>query len=348
MGRLRANRRGTAGWLIGVACILGASAPVASGAVIGFDDQPSLTVLGEQYAAGGVHIGPSPFAGQAGTLVAVSKPALARSGPNVAALNYDAGSDFSSSWLRFDKPQSKVSFFACRSGGPGDPPQPNVNVDAYDAAGTQIDNQQGIQCTLNGPLVPIIVQKPGITFIHVAGTGGAAPPAAGWAIDDLEYETDPPPYVPPATPPPSSPPASSLAITAVGTALPVVAGRVALLSAALAGQPQRLDWDVTGDGKPDVSCPGNQTTLTFRAPARAASGARASAFTGAVTVQAFDAAGASTSFAQKFAVTPAPASRADSALERVKAAFEKTPAVYACGLAKDSASTKVEIGRAHV
>jgi RTX calcium-binding nonapeptide repeat (4 copies)/Thrombospondin type 3 repeat len=169
----------------------------ANGVVINFDDQASTTVLDEQYAAVGVHFGPSPFAGQSGKLIAVARPAQARSGANVAAFAYDAGSDFSSSWLHFDKQQRRVSFYACRTGGAGDPAQPNVNVDAYDAAGALIDNQQGIECNLNGPLVPITVEAPGISYINVAATGGAAAPGAGWALDDLEFETDPPPPPPP-------------------------------------------------------------------------------------------------------------------------------------------------------
>ncbi len=339
MVRPRANRLGVAAWLIGFTCALGGAAPIASAAVINFDEQPASTVLGEQYAAGGVHIGTSPFPDQSGALTVVAKPGLARSGSNVAALNYDLQTDFSSSWIRFDKPQSKVSFYACRDGGGGDPPQPNINVDAYDASGVQIDNQQGIPCNLNGPLVPITVQKPGVTFIHVAGTGGSAPPGQGWAIDDLEYETDPPPYVPPpvVTPPVVTPPATNpLLITGMGAAAPVVAGRPALLSAAVVGQPQRLEWDVTGDGKTDVSCPGNQTTLGFSAGSALA--------TNAVTVKAFDSAGASTAFAQKFAVAPAPvAVPANAALQRVLDAFAKAPPVYTCKHAQDSAASKFEL-----
>jgi Ca2+-binding RTX toxin-like protein len=174
----------------------------ASGAVIGFDDQASGTVLDEQYSGLGVHFGPSPYPGEVRKFAAVSRPAQARSGPNVAAFAYDAGSDFSSSWISFDKLQRKVSFYTCRTGGAGDPPQPNVNVDAFDSNGTQIDSQQGIPCDLNGSLVRVVVEKPGIKYIRVAGTGGSPPPGAGWALDDLDFETDPP--APP--PPPPAPP----------------------------------------------------------------------------------------------------------------------------------------------
>ena len=191
---VRGPRRTRAvGALTGVACAIAlAVATPASAVVIGFDDQPSQTVIDEQYAALGVHFGPSPFPGQSGKVTALARPGQARSGPNVAALAYDAGTSFSESWIRFDKPQRKVSFHACRTGGAGDPDPANVNVDAYDAGGTQIDNQQGIQCNLNGPLVPVTVEKPNIAYVKVAGTGGSPPPGPGWALDDLEFETDPP------------------------------------------------------------------------------------------------------------------------------------------------------------
>ncbi len=337
MPRRRAHTLYRAALLVGVACALGVAAPVAPAAVIGFDDQPASTVLGEQYASTGVHIGPSPFAGQSDALTVVARPAQARSGPNVAALSYDAQTDFSSGWIRFDKPQSTVSFYACRTGGAGDPPQPNVNVDAYDAGGTLIDNQQGIPCTLNGPLIPITVQKPGVSFIHVAGTGGSAPPGPGWAIDDLEYATDPPPaVVPPTTVPPVvAPPAQSgsAAVTSLMSAAPAVAGSTALLKAGVVGQVERLDWDVTGDGRTDVSCPGAQSTLSFRPQTALAAGAHAGAAT-SITVQAVDKAGVSTPFTQALTVAPATASPTSAALKRVQAVVAKTP-VYVCGRSQD-------------
>ena len=188
--------RGTAFGLSSLACFLSlaVAVPASQAAVIGFDDQPSGTPLDEQYAAQGVHFGPPSFAAEGGKFTALAR-AQARSGPNVAAFAYDPGTDFSSSWIRFDKPQRKVSFHVCRTGT--DPPQPNVNVDAYDSTGAMIDNQQGILCDLNGPLVPVTVERPGIAFIHVAGTGGAAPPGPGWGLDDLEFEVDPPLPPPP-------------------------------------------------------------------------------------------------------------------------------------------------------
>ena len=234
MKRRRRGRR--VGLVLLVACaLLLLVAPASRAVVIGFDDQAPGAVLDEQYAALGVHFGPSPFLGTSGKLSAVERLTQARSGPNVAALAYDLGTDFSSSWIRFDKPQRKVTFYACRTGGGGDPPQPNVNVDAYDSAGLQIDNQQGIPCTLNGALVPVTVERPGIAYVNVGGTGGAAAPGDGWAIDDLEFELDPPPppLPPPATPatpvkPPDAEPAEPVGICADPLLAPRLIGTAAV------------------------------------------------------------------------------------------------------------------------
>ncbi len=184
------------------ALALAVSPAAAATTVIGFDDQPSGTVIGEQYAALGVHFGPSPFAGLSGGFTAAAR-AQSRSAPNVATFAYNPGTDFSSSWIKFDKQQSKVSFYACRTGGVGDPPMPNVNVLAFDSNGDQVDNQQGIVCSLNGPLVPVMLAKDHITYLNVYGTGGSAALGRGWALDDLTFETDP---KPPPPPPPPTPP----------------------------------------------------------------------------------------------------------------------------------------------
>jgi hypothetical protein len=194
MPQAHRNRPRIAFGLACAACalFLAIAAPASEAVVINFDDQASGTVLDEQYSALGVHFGPSPFQGQSGKVTAVAR-GQAHSAPNVAAFDYDLGADFSSSWIRFDKPQRKVSFYACRTGGAGDPARPNVNVDAYDSAGSMIDNQQGIECDLNGQLAPVVVEQPNITYVHVAATGGSPAPGPGWGLDDLQYELDPPP-----------------------------------------------------------------------------------------------------------------------------------------------------------
>ena len=196
MPRIRALRAAAAAIVV-----LGlAFAPGSAGAaVIGFDELAAGTAVDEEYAAQGVRFGPSPFAGTTGPFTASARP-QARSAPNVAAFTYDPGTDFSSSWIRFERQQRRVRFFACRAGGGGGP-QPNVNVLGYDALGQQVYERQGIVCTQDGPLVEVAVEGSQITYLNVYGTG------EGWALDDLEYETDPPPApAPTPTPPPPPPP----------------------------------------------------------------------------------------------------------------------------------------------
>ena len=186
------------------ALALPAAAPAA---VISFDDLPATTVVGEQYAALGVHFGPSPFPDQNGTVTVTARPGQAHSAPNVGGLAYDAGTDFSSSWIKFDKQQRKVSFYACRTGAMLDPPFPNVNVIAYDLNGNIVDNQQGIQCNLNGAMVPVTVEKEHVSYLNVYGTQD------GWGLDDLDFETEPPAQAPPPLPPPPpTPPAPDFSL----------------------------------------------------------------------------------------------------------------------------------------
>ena len=184
-----------------VALVLTPHPAAAAPTVIGFDDAPSGTAVGERYAALGVHFGPSPFGGVSGDATADVR-AQARSAPNVAALAYDVMNDFSSTWIKFDKQQSRVDLFACRTGGPGAPATPNVNVDAYDANGTMVANLQGIPCTLNGPLVPVRIEAAHISYVNVAGVGGSAASGSGWVLDDLSFDVDPAPQDPPPPPPP--------------------------------------------------------------------------------------------------------------------------------------------------
>ena len=269
-----------------------------------------------QYGAVGVHLGPSPFAGQSGAFTALAKPGLARSGPNVAALNYDAQTDFSSSWIRFDKPQSKVSFYACRDGGARRPAAPERERRRL-RRGRHADRQPA-----GHPVRPERAARTGHGRRSRASRSstwrgraarrrrGPAGRSTTWSTRPTRRRTcprrswhrrraaDARSRSPASRPPrPWSPAARRCS------------------ARRSSDQAQRLDWDVTGDGRTDVSCPGTQTTLGFRAAAGWRPARAASAFTGAVTVRAFDAAGASTSFAQKLAVAPAPASTVSSALE---------------------------------
>ena len=70
------------------------------------------------------------------------------------------------------------------------------------------------------------------------------------------------------------------------------------------GNPQRMDWDLNGDGSTEVSCPGDYSTLHFRRQARAGT-ARAAALTGSVSVRAVDASGAAgAAVSQTYEVAP--------------------------------------------
>jgi len=159
--------------------------------------------------------------------------------------------------------------------------------------------------------------------------------------------TPPPPPPPPGLPNPPGPPtpppgqagpAPAPRVTAVASALPIVASRPALLSAQVAGSAQRLEWDLTGDGKTDVSCAGDQTTLEFRPPARAG------ASTGQVSVRVVGAAGAGPSFSQKLAIAPAPAIAGnDRAGKRISSLVASQPPVYACGRASDLPAARGEL-----
>ncbi len=144
----------------------------------------------------------------------------------------------------------------------------------------------------------------------------------------------PDPGTPGAGGTPPAPAGTAPRVTAITSARPVVAGRPAVLNAAVDGAVDHLDWDLNADGKTDASCPGSQTTLAFRPSALAAAGgARAAAAFGATaTVRAVSAAG-TTTFTQTITAARAPAI-ASAALGRVADALAKKP-VLACGLAKD-------------
>ena len=84
-------------------------------------------------------------------------------------------------------------------------------------------------------------------------TVGCAPPRA-------PEPTPPPPPAPPLPPPPVPAPQ----ITDIQTAGSVAQGSPLLASAILDRAAKRIDWDLTGDGRYDVSCPGDQPHLRFR------------------------------------------------------------------------------------
>lgn len=146
----------------------------------------------------------------------------------------------------------------------------------------------------------------------------------------------PGPGQPAPTPTPGPAPPQVTALTA---AAPVVAGSPALLSAHVQGDAQHLDWDLNGDGKIEVSCPGDQTTLGFR-PSAAAGVARAAAgLGGRVSVTAVGAAGAGPALTQTFAVAPAaPVAGSKTLKNAVARVIAREPAVYSCGRGEDFAA----------
>ena len=160
--------------------------------------------------------------------------------------------------------------------------------------------------------------------------------------------TTPPIVIPaPVDPAPQPPAPGAPVVTAVASALPLVAGRPAVLAAQVDGPVRRLEWDLDGDGKAEVSCPGDQTTLRFRPPVASGARTRAGGFDGQIAVRAIGGPGAGAPFTQSFAVTPAPAATPSGTLGRSLgrlAAFVATkPPVLACGRAADLSATATEL-----
>ncbi|MEA2422281.1 MAG: large repetitive protein, partial [Thermoleophilaceae bacterium] len=140
-------------------------------------------------------------------------------------------------------------------------------------------------------------------------------------------------------------------VTSLRAAAPIVTGRRALLTAQVAGSAQRLEWDVTGDGKTDVSCGGDQTTLAFRPPAGGPTAtrraARAGGFTEVVSVHAVGVGGTGPVLTQTLTVTPGPAIAGDAkVLRQVAAVLGRAPPVYACGLDTDLPAATSEVSLA--
>lgn len=129
--------------------------------------------------------------------------------------------------------------------------------------------------------------------------------------------------------------AAAPSVTAITPATALVRTRPALLSAQVSGPADRIEWDVTGDGRPDVTCDGGRSTLEFR-PGGARAAARSVGFTGQVTARAIGAAGAGAPFSQALTLAPAPPlAGSRRVVRRVLAMVDHAAPVYACGDAKD-------------
>jgi hypothetical protein len=144
------------------------------------------------------------------------------------------------------------------------------------------------------------------------------------------------PIAPPAPspPPPPPPPSPAPAITGVDTA--TFAGGT-VLSADVSGPVAEIAWDVTGDGRSDTSCPGDQTSLVFRASTRRARAAQAVRITTRVTSPGGIVAQITTSAAPP---PPAPPSRSALPAPLVQAASRSS---YRCVDGGAVAKTPAEI-----
>jgi hypothetical protein len=115
--------------------------------------------------------------------------------------------------------------------------------------------------------------------------------------------------------------------------VPMVTGSPALLNAQVLGDAQHLDWDVNGDGKTDVSCPGEQPTLQFR-PSPRAGVARAAADV-RLSVRAVGADGPGPALSRSLTVAPATPGASQTLDNAVARFVSRQPPVYACGRAED-------------
>jgi hypothetical protein len=132
-----------------------------------------------------------------------------------------------------------------------------------------------------------------------------------------------------------SPPAPPRLIRVTPLLAPI-AGAPIVLTAVADKKVRTIEWNLSGDSRPEITCSGAQTAVTFRAPA----GRRS------ITVRAFGSGGAGPSLAASLVVKPSsPRTRAAQLVTRrvVKALSRKAP-VYACTAPGDFT---VVPGRAH-
>jgi virginiamycin B lyase len=148
---------------------------------------------------------------------------------------------------------------------------------------------------------------------------------------------------PTATPAPGpAPRPAAPRVTAMAVAAPVVAGSPALLGAQVLGDTQHVDWDLNGDGKVEVSCPGDEPTLRFR-PSAAAGPARAAAVA-QVIVRAVGPGGAGPALTQAVTIAPTtPVSGSQKLVDAVARLVKREPAVYVCGRAADWGAASSEL-----
>jgi hypothetical protein len=181
--------------VMGVMFALAPGAALAADTVIGFDDQPSGTVLSTQYASLGVTFDQSP-SGAAGYHPTVqSDPTDAHSTPNV--LNIQAhGGEVSQAlmWARFAAPRNHVSAYIGDASGSSYPAQ--VTMQGYDLAGNAITGATDtVSFSSAGVDNPIGITDPqsAISYVEIVSQ---IPDYGPIAIDDFSFDA-----VPSAIPP---------------------------------------------------------------------------------------------------------------------------------------------------
>ncbi|MEA2424454.1 MAG: large repetitive protein, partial [Thermoleophilaceae bacterium] len=162
--------------------------------------------------------------------------------------------------------------------------------------------------------------------VSVVDSGGATASGTGNAAISSTASEPPPP---PASSPPSPP--SVVSVDAPG---PPAAGKPIVLTAVTDGTTSSIEWNLTGDSRPEVTCSGAQTAVTFRAPAG----------NHTVTVVAAGPGGKGSPFTKSFDVAPAaPLTAAQQTVAgKVTNALAKKPPVYACASPDDFAPTRVK------
>ena len=124
----------------------------------------------------------------------------------------------------------------------------------------------------------------------------------------------------------------------------MVSGSPALLSAEVLGSAQHLNWDLNGDGKTEVSCPGDQPTLRFRPSCARRRRARRGPRRQRVRPGG-RAAGARRPpvLSQTFEVAPPIPARSNRIKDAVIKVVAGQPPPYMCGLARDLVPAMTEI-----
>jgi hypothetical protein len=159
--------------------------------------------------------------------------------------------------------------------------------------------------------------------VNIVDSGGSTAGASASAAITASPSGPPPP-------PPSSPP-NIVQVDALGSP---AAGKPIVLTAVADGTTSAIEWNLTGDSQPEITCSGAQTAVTFRAPAG----------NHTVTALAVGPAGKGSPFTKSFTVAPAaPLSGALRTIAgKVTNALAKKPPVYTCASPADVGPTLVK------